>query len=74
MYISGGIAGFLSNLPVIPLDVIKTRIQKSNKPICIIKATKNLYKEGGIQTFFKGSAPILLNGTFVNIFLLPLFD
>ena len=73
-YISGGIAGFLSWVPALPFDVIKTRIQKSEVPLSMVEASRNLYAEGGFGIFFKGFVPLLVRGTMINMLVLPVFD
>ena len=73
---SGGCAGALSWLFMIPQDAIKTKQQCHNgfRPLPFHQAVNRLIKEGGIRRIFKGIGPILARGYIVNMVTLPLYD
>lgn len=68
--VAGGIAGFLSWLPVIPFDTVKSRIQADefhNRTYKgMIDCSHRLYKNEGIHGFFKGTTMITLRSIPVN--------
>ena len=62
--ISGGIAGICAWGSIIPLDVIKTRVQAGN--LSIIEATRSVVANGNTSAFFRGSGALLSRAFVVN--------
>eukprot|EP01080_Neovahlkampfia_damariscottae_P006707 gene6707-10872_t len=54
--LSGGFSGWL----VTPMDVIKTRLQANKGDMTWISCARDIYKNEGITTFFKGSVPRMI--------------
>ncbi|CAI5758047.1 unnamed protein product [Candida verbasci] len=60
-YIAGGIGGVISQFTVYPIDTLKFRLQCSNLDsslkgnALLIQTVKDLYKEGGIKIFYRGT-------------------
>ena len=65
--IGGGIAGSLAWFSIMPIDIVKSRVQANyttdRNPINILKSLKDNY---GYRGFFKGLTPVLLRGFIVN--------
>jgi solute carrier family 25 carnitine/acylcarnitine transporter 20/29 len=74
--LAASIGGVLFWLLTFPCDVVKSAIQadspfKENKKFnSTIDAWKKLYKEGGVQRFFKGLSPCMLRAVPANSILL----
>jgi solute carrier family 25 carnitine/acylcarnitine transporter 20/29 len=65
--LGGGIAGSLSWFSIMPIDIVKSRIQssytKETNPFTIMKSLNDSY---GIRGLFKGLTPVLIRGFIVN--------
>jgi solute carrier family 25 carnitine/acylcarnitine transporter 20/29 len=65
--LGGGIAGSLSWFSIMPIDIVKSRIQssytKETNPFTIMKSLNESY---GIRGLFKGLTPVLIRGFIVN--------
>ncbi|KAK9696802.1 hypothetical protein K7432_012276 [Basidiobolus ranarum] len=65
-FIAGGVAGLTSQFSIYPVEVLKTRIMSSagisKIPIKgVLKSTaKNMWKQGGLTSFYKGLTPALI--------------
>ena len=59
-FISGATAHCLTWFAFIPIDYVKTNIQRSEKKLTISQAIKNGYRSGGIRVFWKGVIPACL--------------
>ncbi|KAL7301441.1 hypothetical protein TKK_0005882 [Trichogramma kaykai] len=72
--VAGGVAGFTSWIPVVPLDTIKSRIQGDDlkNPFFrgVIHCSWHLYQEAGILGFSKGFSMIIIRSIPVNITIL----
>lgn len=57
-YISGGIAGMVSQFTVYPVDTLKFRVQcaplQENRSGILLKTARQMYKEGGFRLFYRG--------------------
>ncbi len=58
--ISGGCAGIAAWLPCYPQDVLKSRMQSSSAKFSLLEAAVCLFRESGIQGFFKGFTPTMI--------------
>ena len=54
--LSGGFSGWL----ITPMDVIKTRMQAAHGEIKWMNCAKDIYKNEGLKSFFKGSIPRMI--------------
>lgn len=71
----GGVAGQMSWAAGYPFDIVKTQIQCNDaRKVPIMEAVNSIYKNGGIQGFFKGFSPTLLRSFVVNALTLPAYD
>jgi solute carrier family 25 oxoglutarate transporter 11 len=59
-FIAGGISGIMATLIVQPIDAIKVIQQLPNAPSGPVAAAHVLYKQGGLQSFYKGLPAALL--------------
>jgi solute carrier family 25 (mitochondrial carnitine/acylcarnitine transporter), member 20/29 len=59
-FTSGATAHCLTWFTLIPIDHVKTKVQKSEKKIGVIKVIKDSYRVGGIRIFWKGVLPACL--------------
>ncbi|XP_033100402.1 mitochondrial thiamine pyrophosphate carrier-like [Anneissia japonica] len=62
-FFCGGIAGCVSTCVSQPVDVLRTRLVSQGEPKVykgIRHAVGMMYKEGGIQTFYKGLTPTII--------------
>lgn len=60
--LSGGLAGVASQSGIYPLEVLKTRVMSSSatsKGLLFLTA-KNMYREGGLRTFYRGFVPSMV--------------
>ena len=66
--ISGGVAGSLTWLSIIPFDVIKSRFQAdfAGEYNGFLHCAKELYKEGGVRIFYTGCLVTCLRAFPVN--------
>ena len=62
--LAGGTAGVLSWIFVIPVDVVKSRVQYSGGTIR--DCTRSIYREAGIHGFFRGTLPCIARAFPVN--------
>ena len=69
-FFAGGMTGVLSWMAIIPLDVVKSRIQADDpvnpKYNGMIDTFQKLYKEGGIRVFRRGLLIMSLRAFPVN--------
>ncbi len=66
-FMAGGLAGLVSWFSIMPLDVIKSRIQANrHENINILMEFKSLSSEFGIRGHFKGLNTVLIRGFLVN--------
>ncbi|XP_011496476.1 PREDICTED: solute carrier family 25 member 45 [Ceratosolen solmsi marchali] len=69
--VAGGLAGMVSWIPVIPFDIIKSRIQADNLQNPVYKGmancTVNLFKHSHCFGFFRGFTVITIRSVPVNI-------
>ena len=65
--LGGGIAGSLSWFSIMPIDIVKSRIQSNytneTNPFTIMKSLNDNY---GVRGLFKGLTPVLIRGFLVN--------
>ncbi|ARF10338.1 mitochondrial carrier protein [Hokovirus HKV1] len=80
---AGALSGCLFWLAVFPLDVIKSNMQSDNldkkyrKHNNIIHCAKNIYKNGGIHSFYRGLMPCLFRAIPANglmLYVVTLFN
>lgn len=65
--VCGGLAGSITWLSVMPLDVIKTCVQADLKEKApIMKKTAELWRTEGMRGFFKGTRPLIIRAFLVN--------
>lgn len=62
--ISGGSAGVLSWVFVIPIDVIKTRVQYDGGTT--MQSARSIYSQSGVRGFFRGAFPCIIRAFPVN--------
>lgn len=71
--LSGGLAGILAWMSTFGADVIKTRVQATNRGsgegFAFLSAGREIYREGGWKSFFAGAGPTLLRALPVNAVL-----
>lgn len=58
--LAGGLAGMSMWLVVFPIDTIKTRLQAASSSTSMVQATREIYRQRGINGFFPGLGPALL--------------
>lgn len=67
-FVSGGVAGLISQFAIYPLDVIKTRSMsqishdltaQQHRPPPIFSIIKRMYAQGGMKSFYHGLGPSL---------------
>ncbi|XP_028416940.1 mitochondrial glycine transporter-like [Dendronephthya gigantea] len=64
--ICGLTSGIFASLLTHPADVVKTLIQASSEPYKITAIIKNIFKNNGLQGFFKGFVPRALRRTLIS--------
>jgi len=76
MAVSGGLAGVVAWVVTFPLDTIKTQIQASTSkyPLSITETARNVYRNGGIKSFFVGVGPTIVRALPVNAVLFLVFE
>jgi solute carrier family 25 carnitine/acylcarnitine transporter 20/29 len=71
--ISGGFAGLLAWVSTFGADVVKTRVQATNRipgvKFAFASAARDIYREGGWKSFFAGIGPTVLRALPVNAVL-----
>jgi len=84
--IAGGIAGFVAKLSVLPLDVVKKRLQVHGMnlyrdghrvpPRCpgLIHTVKSIHSSEGVSAFFKGSIPSVLKSALQSALVFTLYE
>lgn len=74
--LSGGLAGILAWMSTFGADVIKTRVQATNRRsgegFAFNSAGREVYRQGGWKSFFAGVGPTLLRAAPVNAVLVSL--
>lgn len=66
-FLAGGMAGTISWFSIMPLDVIKSRIQANrHEHIDLVNEFKSLTQNSGFKGHFKGLSPVLIRGFLVN--------
>ncbi len=59
--------GTLTWLSIIPLDVVKSRMQANRQEnLTVLKCFKLIYKESGFRGYFRGTVPMLIRGFLVS--------
>jgi len=59
--------GIISWLSIIPLDVVKSRMQANiQENLNFVKFFQLIYKESGFRGYFKGAVPMLIRGFLVS--------
>ena len=53
----GAFAGMVSTFANTPLDTIKTRMQKQGQTLNTAQVMQQIYREGGIRSFWAGVIP-----------------
>jgi Mitochondrial carrier protein len=56
-FISGATAHCVTWFTLIPIDHVKTKVQRSEKRIGVIHVIKSSYRTGGVRVFWKGVLP-----------------
>jgi solute carrier family 25 carnitine/acylcarnitine transporter 20/29 len=68
--ISGGMAGIIAWMSTFGADVIKTRVQATNRQpgvrFAFMSAARDTYRQGGWKAFFAGVGPTILRALPVN--------
>jgi len=84
--IAGGIAGLVAKLSVLPLDVVKKRLQVHGLNLyrdgrrlparCpgLIHTVKSIHSSEGVSAFFKGSIPSVLKATLQSALVFTLYE
>jgi len=85
--VSGGIAGLVAKLVVLPLDVVKKRLQvhglnlarqgnATTRTSCpgILPTIKNIHSSEGVAAFFKGSIPSVLKASLQSALVFTLYE
>jgi solute carrier family 25 carnitine/acylcarnitine transporter 20/29 len=73
--ISGGVAGSIAWFHIMPLDVIKSRLQANcNENIKLAQLIKEIYYESGLKGFYKGLFPTVIRGFLVNACILCVYS
>ena len=63
----GGTAGSLAWLSIIPVDVVKSRMQANRQEnLNFLKCLKLIYEENGVKGYFKGAVPMIIRGFLVS--------
>ncbi|XP_014778510.1 solute carrier family 25 member 45 [Octopus bimaculoides] len=76
-FVAGGLTGVISWLIILPIDVIKNRIQADcHKKLYrnIWHCTRATYREGGIPLFFKGWVAVSIRAFLVNSITLMVYS
>lgn len=76
-FICGGVAGVLSWMPIMPLDVIKSRIQADNRQKLykgFWDCARKSYAEEGLRVFWRGSVAVALRAFPVNAVTLMVYS
>ncbi|KIY49565.1 mitochondrial carrier [Fistulina hepatica ATCC 64428] len=83
LLVAGGIAGITGWIPTFPFDVVKTRIQATERssPYASVNPYRNTwstviycYRTEGMKVFFRGLAPTLVRAIPVNMATLTTFE
>jgi hypothetical protein len=65
--VCGGLAGSLAWMSIMPLDVIKSRMQADlSEKVTVRGLFTNIFQKEGARGLFKGTAPVLIRGFLVN--------
>lgn len=65
--LSGGVAGSISWFTILPLDIIKTRLQANrNERTSFLHEFAIIYRNVGIRGFYKGLSAVILRAFLVN--------
>ena len=65
--LGGGLAGSISWLSIMPIDVIKSKIQANyTNEKNAIALLKSLKKDFGVRGLYTGATPVLIRGFIVN--------
>ena len=69
-FLSGGLAGLVSQFVIYPLDTIKTRVMSQithaedqnafKKRDSVLRVVRNMYKHGKLKAFYRGLPPSLM--------------
>lgn len=63
---AGGAAGIAMWIPVFPVDTVKSRLQSAEGNPSITGTIAELYKKGGIKSFFPGFGPAIARAVPAN--------
>jgi len=80
--LAGALAGSLSKLAVLPLDVVKKRLQTHGMNMynanercpSLVQTIRHIHKTEGPKSFFKGAAPSILKATTQTAIVFTLFE
>ncbi len=64
--LSGGIAGMSAWATVLPLDIIKTRIQNSSVKKSVARHAMDIVKQEGALALYKGWGPVMMRAFICN--------
>jgi solute carrier family 25 S-adenosylmethionine transporter 26 len=75
-FILGGIAGGFGSWVTNPMDVVKTRLQINSDQYggSILTCTKEVWREGGLAAFLRGSVPRLVHKVPANAFFFLFYE
>jgi solute carrier family 25 carnitine/acylcarnitine transporter 20/29 len=67
LLMAGGMAGIAAWLPCFPQDVMKSRIQRTDKPLRIRDCFRAVWREGnGVKAFYRGLSAALVRAVPAN--------
>ena len=74
-FVTGGLAGVLSWMIIIPVDVVKSRMQayQSNYTSGFWQCARKAYREDGWNVFYRGSVAVALRAFPVNAITLSVY-
>ena len=73
-FFCGGIAGVLSWMLIMPLDVVKNTYQAQNSKQSLGDCVRTIFKRGGIAGFYTGSSAAAMRAFPVNAITFLVYD
>jgi hypothetical protein len=76
-FFAGGVSGVCYWLSIMPLDIVKSRLQADvERKIYrnIIDCAAKIYQEDGIKTFYRGAGVICVRGFIMNAVMLMVYS